>query len=100
MFDLLVHSGIEILDLPLVHRKSMLGDMLRRRLDSILPVAHFDHGRERVLTEGVHTLGLEGLVAKRAFSPYVPGARSADWVKVERNGAVLAERFERPVGKG
>lgn len=78
VFDLLVHNGVEILDLPLVHRKSILSDILGRRLDCIRPVAHCDHGSERLFPESVHTLGHEGLVAKRAFSPYVPGARSAD----------------------
>jgi bifunctional non-homologous end joining protein LigD len=81
VFDLLVHSGIEILDLPLVHRKSILGDMLRRRLDSILLVSHSDHGSKRIPSEGTHAAGSTGIVAKRAFSPYVPGERSADWVK-------------------
>lgn len=94
VFDLLVHNGTDITALPLVHRKSILGDLLRRRLTSILPIAHFDHGTERVFNDGVLGLGLEGLVAKRAFSPYVPGARSADWVKVNRQGAVPAERIK------
>jgi len=40
-------------------------------------------------------LKLEGLVAKRDDSIYVPGSRSRDWVKVKRKGAVPPERFKR-----
>ena len=95
VFDLLVHNGTDITALPLVHRKSILGDLLRRPRDSILPVVHFDHGTKRVFDDGVLGLGLEGLVAKRAFSPYAPGTRSADWVKVKRKSAVPTEPFKR-----
>ncbi len=37
---------------------------------------------------------LEGLVAKREDSLYLPGRRPSDWVKVKRRGAVPAERFK------
>jgi ATP-dependent DNA ligase len=37
---------------------------------------------------------LEGLIAKRAESVYVPGSRSRDWVKIKRKGAVPSERFK------
>lgn len=33
--------------------------------------------------EAARAAGLEGVVAKRAGSPYLPGRRSADWVKVK-----------------
>ena len=38
-------------------------------------------------------LELEGIVAKRKDSIYVPGARTEDRRKVRRPGAVPAERF-------
>lgn len=34
------------------------------------------------------SLGLEGMVAKRAGSVYRPGERSPDWLKIKRPGAV------------
>jgi bifunctional non-homologous end joining protein LigD len=39
-------------------------------------------------------LSLEGIVAKRLASPYRPGVRSRDWLKIKRPGAVPAERFD------
>lgn len=41
-------------------------------------------------------LKLEGLVAKRADSIYVPGERTTAWRKIKRPGAVPPERFRRP----
>ncbi len=44
--------------------------------------------------------GLEGVVAKRAESPYQPGRRSADWVKVKlaRTRSVVIGGFTEPKG--
>lgn len=41
-------------------------------------------------------LKLEGLVAKRADSVYVPGERTTAWRKIKVPGAVPPERFHRP----
>jgi bifunctional non-homologous end joining protein LigD len=41
------------------------------------------------------SLELEGIVAKRADSTYQLGARSDNWLKIKRPGAVPAERFKR-----
>ena len=49
----------------------------------------------RLFNDAVLGLHLEGVVAKHDDSIYVPGARSRDWVKVKRKGAVPAERFRR-----
>lgn len=47
------------------------------------------------LYEQAVAVRVEGIVAKREGSPYVPGARSADWVKITLPGATPAERFRR-----
>lgn len=41
------------------------------------------------------TLGLEGVVGKRAGAVYQSGERSRDWVKIKRPGAVPPQRFTR-----
>jgi bifunctional non-homologous end joining protein LigD len=56
---------------------------------------HFDAEHGRQLYEHAKELKLEGLVAKRLGSPYLPGARSPDWVKCKVPGAVPPERFKR-----
>lgn len=35
------------------------------------------------MMDSIEALGLEGLVAKRVDSPYRPGERSADWLKLK-----------------
>lgn len=95
VFDLLVDHGINITQQPLVQRKALLAELLDPSPDNVLAVGHFDEDIQRIFNEAVLGLKLEGLVAKRTDSIYVPGIRTRDWVKVKRKGAVPAERFKR-----
>jgi bifunctional non-homologous end joining protein LigD len=94
-FDLLMLNGDDIMTLPLLERKMLLAQLLQPPAAAVLFVGHFDSGAEQLFKEAVVPLKLEGLVAKRASSPYVPGSRSPDWVKVKRKGAVPPGRFKR-----
>jgi bifunctional non-homologous end joining protein LigD len=80
-FDLLWLDGTPLLDLPLVERRARLGEVFveTNRLRLSQPV----EGGGTALFEQVARLGLEGLIAKRAASPYRPGRRSPDWRKVK-----------------
>jgi bifunctional non-homologous end joining protein LigD len=78
-FDLIAFEGFDLRALPLVERKAAL--------KSLLPTAgalryseHFEAQGEALFAEA-ERLGLEGIIGKRAASPYV-GKRSTDWVKV------------------
>lgn len=95
-FDLLAVDGRSIIGLPVETRKAMLKMLLTPVPSSVLYVGYFgaELGRT-LLDQAVHQLSLEGLVAKRLGSPYRPGERSPDWVKVKRKEAVAAERFRR-----
>jgi bifunctional non-homologous end joining protein LigD len=79
-FDLLRLEGEDLRDLPLRERKSRL----RRALSFHGPVrfsAHRnEHGEE--LFRDACRKGLEGVIAKRADSPY-RGSRSRDWLKLK-----------------
>jgi len=81
VFDLLYLNGKSLKDRPLLERKELLRSMLP---ESGL-VKYCDH----VSGEGIaffHTLrkkGLEGMIAKRADSPYREGVRNGDWLKVK-----------------
>jgi bifunctional non-homologous end joining protein LigD len=95
-FDLLAVDGRSIIGLPIEARKAKLAALLSPAPPSVLYVGHFEPEHGRVMFEqAVHQLGLEGLVAKRLGSPYRPGERSPDWIKVKRPGAVTPERFVR-----
>lgn len=80
-FDLLAAAGHDLRALPLSIRKELLSILVPR----VGVVRFADHvAREgEALFEEVGNLGLEGLVAKRAASPYRSGQRSRDWLKIK-----------------
>jgi bifunctional non-homologous end joining protein LigD len=81
VFDLLRHEGRDVRGLPLRERKALL----RRALDFEGPLRFSPHRNEhgkRLFREACRQ-GLEGLIAKRADSPYRSGARSRDWLKLK-----------------
>ena len=78
LFDLIWFDGYDLSALPLVARKSILRDALTFD-DPIRFSEHLDEEGE-VAFEAACAKGWEGLVAKRAASPYTH-ARSKDWLK-------------------
>jgi bifunctional non-homologous end joining protein LigD len=78
-FDLLYEAGRSLLHRSLTERRTRL---LRSGLTSraIATPEHLDDDGEPFL-EVVAEYGLEGIVAKRREGRYVPGARTADWLK-------------------
>jgi ATP-dependent DNA ligase len=79
-FDLLALDGGDLRQLPLVERKRRLQALLRDQP----PLVFVDHieGRGEDLVAGARKLGLEGVVAKRANSPYLSG-RNGAWKKIK-----------------
>ncbi len=79
-FDLLAAEGYDLRSLPLVRRKQLLRDFLPA-LGPLRFLDHIDREGETVL-EHVAGLGLEGIIAKKADTPYRAG-RSAQWLKIK-----------------
>jgi bifunctional non-homologous end joining protein LigD len=78
VFDLLYHEGHDVMGLPLRERKALL----RKALVFDGPIRltpHRNRDGEALFREACRK-GWEGLIAKRADSPYVHG-RSRDWLK-------------------
>lgn len=92
-FDVLVLNGKNVMRQPLRKRKAALGKLLQPLTQSVLAVGYIEEAGEQLYRQAL-ALELEGIVAKDLASPYVPGVRSADWIKVKRPGAVPAERFK------
>src|SRR5260370_244448 len=79
-FDLLYCDGYDLRDAPLLERKQLLQRLLYTS-DRFRYADHqLEHGKE--LFALAEQNGLEGIVAKRADSPYVSD-RSAHWVKLK-----------------
>ncbi|MFQ5937534.1 MAG: DNA polymerase ligase N-terminal domain-containing protein, partial [Acidiferrobacterales bacterium] len=79
-FDLLAFDDYDLRQLPLTKRKLLLKELL----PSIGPIRYSDHLEKHGTTmyEHVRQLGLEGVIAKKADSPYRAG-RSSQWVKIK-----------------
>jgi bifunctional non-homologous end joining protein LigD len=97
VFDLIALAGYDLRPLPLLDRK--------RILRSVVPdnggIRYADHIEERgeEFYEEVRKRQLEGIVAKRADSPY-RGGRSLDWLKlrVDRVADFVVVGFTEPQG--
>jgi ATP-dependent DNA ligase len=79
-FDLLQLRGKDLRALSLLKRKAALQKELRRT-ERIVYCQHVGEMGEK-LFQAAEGLGLEGVIGKRADSPYVPG-RTTSWVKVK-----------------
>lgn len=81
VFDMLYLNGHSMLDLPLKDRKSLIPEVLGDRTT----IKYCDHveGMGTALYEKATSAGLEGVMAKKKDSRYVPGIRSENWLKVK-----------------
>jgi bifunctional non-homologous end joining protein LigD len=81
VFDVLEIEGEPVIDLPLVERHKRLEQLLDRRNKTVRLSEDFDDGQ--ALFEAAKQQRLEGIVAKRLDSRYLPGRRTRDWLKIK-----------------
>ena len=81
VFDLLHLDGEDLRPLPLLERKRRLQALLARARRPRLRFTDHVSGRGAAFYEQACRRGLEGVVAKRADSPY-RSARGRDWLKI------------------
>jgi bifunctional non-homologous end joining protein LigD len=84
VFDLLEVDGRAVLDLPFTERRARLEEILVPGHPVVRLSVSFDDGE--ALMRATKEQGLEGVIAKRADSPYQPGKRTRDWLKVKTHG--------------
>jgi bifunctional non-homologous end joining protein LigD len=80
-FDLLAVAGHDLRAVPLSVRKDLL-QILVPRVGVVRFADHVEREGE-ALFEEINRMRLEGVVAKRAASPYRSGHRSRDWLKIK-----------------
>jgi bifunctional non-homologous end joining protein LigD len=91
VFDLMALDGKDMRGLPLVERKQQLQAILPKHPLLIYSEHWPEHGKK--LFRESEKRGLEGIMAKRATSTYLSGARTKDWLKIKtgrRQEAVIA----------
>ncbi|MFF5080641.1 non-homologous end-joining DNA ligase [Actinoplanes sp. NPDC000266] len=80
IFDLLYHDGLDYTGLPYLARREKLEELDLAGPRWMVPPSFGDGpATEAAAKEN----SLEGVVAKRADSVYLPGTRSPDWVKIK-----------------
>jgi bifunctional non-homologous end joining protein LigD len=81
VFDLLWLDGHDLRDLPLLERKKQLKNIIPKAG----PIRFSDHIEQDGLKlfKEMQRLNLEGMVAKRADSPYREDVRGQDWLKIK-----------------
>lgn len=80
-FDILYIDDKEIISLPLIERKEILNNTLIPCENLIISECISEKGN--ALFEFAVKNQLEGIVAKRKKSIYLPGVRSSDWLKIK-----------------
>lgn len=82
LFDILWLEGRDLMNLPLSERRSILQSIIPAKNDIIQRSQTFDiPGSELfALTD---KMGLEGIIAKKENSTYIPGTRSKEWLKIK-----------------
>jgi bifunctional non-homologous end joining protein LigD len=78
VFDLLWLDGYNLMGLPLTNRKEILKELVESN-EVLRFSASFDDGQ--TLYQQALDMDLEGIVAKRKDSSYVPDARDSNWLK-------------------
>jgi bifunctional non-homologous end joining protein LigD len=81
VFDVLEIEGEPVIDLPLVERRKLLEGLLDRRNKTVRLSETFDDGQ--ALLEAAKQQRLEGIMAKRLDSRYLPGRRTRDSLKIK-----------------
>jgi bifunctional non-homologous end joining protein LigD len=82
VFDVLWLNGESLMEKPLVERRAILSKLLPAANDTIFISADFN-ATGTTFFEMAKEMNLEGIIAKKADSEYIPGARTPNWVKIK-----------------
>ena len=80
-YDLLYLDGSSLIKTPLEERKELLEELVV--ISDNVQVSPIVRGEGTMLYEAACAQNLEGIVAKKLNSPYRPGRRAKEWLKVK-----------------
>lgn len=97
VFDLLYVDGFDLMPCAVVERKAVLEQILRPA--SFVKLSEHIEGDGEAFFKQIEKFHLEGMIAKRAASPYVQ-KRSSDWLKVKtiQRSEVVVGGYTEPRG--
>jgi bifunctional non-homologous end joining protein LigD len=107
VFDLLYLEGFDLTDVSLVTRKRLLKEILENNgyavsnhIENIRISGHLEKKGIGFFHAALKN-GLEGIIAKRKQSIYVPGSRSRDWLKIKarKEGEFIICGYTEPKNK-
>lgn len=81
VFDILWLDGKDLMHTPLKERRKMLREVVPNNGKIHISNSFDASGTE--LFEMANKMGLEGIIAKKEDSPYLPDVRSKDWLKIK-----------------
>lgn len=98
VFDIIWCDGYDLRTMPLHQRKQILKSIIPNR--SVIRYSDHIEVNGQALFAQVRSQGLEGIVAKRADSPYRENFRGADWLKIKTHlrQEVVIGGFTEPKG--
>lgn len=80
-FDLVYLDGKSLVPMPLRERKRLLDELVVP--SEVVQVTTYVEGEGIALAQATRAQRLEGIVAKKLASPYRPGKRTREWLKIK-----------------
>ncbi len=87
IFDIINWDGEFVMERPLIERKSLL--LKAVNLDEFIGLIDFQEltDVEKQLNDNLKA-SFEGIVLKKTYSPYEPGKRSGNWIKIKKEDTI------------
>ncbi len=82
LFDMPYLSGEDLRQIPIEQRRDALRQVLGKQRSRLLRFSDAFRSGHQDIIESASAMGLEGVIGKRAGSPYV-SRRNADWIKLK-----------------
>ena len=82
VFDVLWKEGKDLMQLPLAKRREILESIISSG-NATIKLSEEVEANGIELFEAAATMGLEGIIAKKKSSIYLPGIRSKEWLKIK-----------------
>jgi bifunctional non-homologous end joining protein LigD len=99
VFDILKIDSQSVMQLPLLERKEKLRTLLKE--DDIIKYSDHIEEKGKEMFALVGEKKLEGIMAKKANSEYLPGQRTASWLKIKYHKTLdaIISGFTEPTGE-